>query len=192
MQATEVALADTPARWQRQDWGQSNGRENLHRVGGEPSWIQSPWEPLHGLRPDHALCAAAGCADSAGRWRGCAFLGQWRHALRLCLFALRAQCLHHSVHLMHGARWALFFESLYVDQNFTRCLKGCSASAAFAGCRSSSCATDAGRRSTHGAGSRRSAQHSGGAGKSIIFKRKLDGAAVLVVTSGDKRVDEKR
>lgn len=46
LQATEVALADTPARWQRQDWGQSNGRENLHRVGGEPSWIQSPWEPL--------------------------------------------------------------------------------------------------------------------------------------------------
>ena len=28
--------------------------------------------------------------------------------------------------------------------------------------------------------------------KSIIFKRKLDGAAVLVVTSGDKRVDEKK
>ncbi|MEX8194816.1 YbaK/EbsC family protein [Comamonas guangdongensis] len=28
--------------------------------------------------------------------------------------------------------------------------------------------------------------------KSIIFKRKSDGAAVLVVTSGDKRVDEKK
>ncbi|RZL61047.1 MAG: YbaK/EbsC family protein [Variovorax sp.] len=28
--------------------------------------------------------------------------------------------------------------------------------------------------------------------KSIIFKRKSDGAAVLVITSGDKRVDEKK
>ena len=28
--------------------------------------------------------------------------------------------------------------------------------------------------------------------KSIVFKRKPDGAAVLVVTSGDKRVDEKK
>ncbi|MDR2299976.1 MAG: hypothetical protein LBE30_16730 [Comamonas sp.] len=46
LRATEVALAETPARWQRQDWGQSNGRENLYRVGGEPAWIQSPWEPL--------------------------------------------------------------------------------------------------------------------------------------------------
>jgi hypothetical protein len=24
-----------------QDWGLANGRENLHRVGGHPSWIQS-------------------------------------------------------------------------------------------------------------------------------------------------------
>lgn len=46
LRATEVALAETPARWQRQDWGQSNGRENLYRVGGEPAWIQSPWQPL--------------------------------------------------------------------------------------------------------------------------------------------------
>ena len=28
--------------------------------------------------------------------------------------------------------------------------------------------------------------------KSIIFKRRMDGVAVLVVTSGDKRVDEKK
>ncbi len=28
--------------------------------------------------------------------------------------------------------------------------------------------------------------------KSVIFKRKLDGVAVLVVTSGDRRVDEKK
>lgn len=46
LRAAEVALADTPERWQRQDWGQSNGRENLYRVGGQPSWIQSPWVPL--------------------------------------------------------------------------------------------------------------------------------------------------
>ena len=46
LRATEVALAETPARWQRQDWGQSNGRENLYRVGGAPAWVQSPWQPL--------------------------------------------------------------------------------------------------------------------------------------------------
>ena len=28
--------------------------------------------------------------------------------------------------------------------------------------------------------------------KSVVFKRKLDAAAVLVVTSGDKRVDERK
>ena len=46
LRATEAALAATPARWQRQDWGQSNGRENLYRVGGAPAWIQSPWVPV--------------------------------------------------------------------------------------------------------------------------------------------------
>ena len=40
-----VRLAPTPARWQRQEWGASNGRQNLYRVGGPPSWVQSDWVP---------------------------------------------------------------------------------------------------------------------------------------------------
>jgi hypothetical protein len=38
---TIVRLAPTPDRWLRQSWGFSNSRENLYRVGGLPSWIQS-------------------------------------------------------------------------------------------------------------------------------------------------------
>lgn len=34
--------------------------------------------------------------------------------------------------------------------------------------------------------------HTGQIAKSVIFRRKADGAAVLVVTSGDHRVDEKK
>jgi prolyl-tRNA editing enzyme YbaK/EbsC (Cys-tRNA(Pro) deacylase) len=34
--------------------------------------------------------------------------------------------------------------------------------------------------------------HTGQIAKSVIFRRKADGAAVLVVASGDKRVDEKK
>jgi len=41
----EVALAPTPARWAAQDWGMSNSRQNLSRVGGEPSWIQGALVP---------------------------------------------------------------------------------------------------------------------------------------------------
>lgn len=37
---TQVALVDLGSRWQRQDRGGSNGRENLNRVGGHPSWVQ--------------------------------------------------------------------------------------------------------------------------------------------------------
>jgi hypothetical protein len=37
--ATNVSLAVTPPRWRQQDWAQSNGRENLNRLGGEPTWI---------------------------------------------------------------------------------------------------------------------------------------------------------
>lgn len=37
----EVELVHGSARWERQDWALSNGRENLYRVGGEPTWIQS-------------------------------------------------------------------------------------------------------------------------------------------------------
>ena len=41
----EVALAPTPARWTAQDWGMSNSRQNLARIGGESSWIQGALVP---------------------------------------------------------------------------------------------------------------------------------------------------
>lgn len=41
LQEATVHLAATPRRWYWQSWGGSNGRENLHRVGGEPCWIQN-------------------------------------------------------------------------------------------------------------------------------------------------------
>lgn len=45
MQA-EVGLAALGSeRWRQQDWGQSNHRQNLSRVGGAPSWVQSAWYP---------------------------------------------------------------------------------------------------------------------------------------------------
>lgn len=40
LREAEIGLASTPRRWFWQDWAGSNGRENLNRVGGEPSWIQ--------------------------------------------------------------------------------------------------------------------------------------------------------
>ncbi|HEY7640202.1 MAG TPA: hypothetical protein VH814_10790 [Steroidobacteraceae bacterium] len=49
--ATTVRLAPTPARWSWQDWGLSNSRENLNRIGGHPCWIQSA---------DWPNCAACG------------------------------------------------------------------------------------------------------------------------------------
>ncbi len=45
LQQCEVRLAPTPARWRWQDWALSNGRENLHRIGGFPSWVQSANHP---------------------------------------------------------------------------------------------------------------------------------------------------
>jgi hypothetical protein len=44
-QATKVVLAKTPSRWCWQDWAYSNSRENLNRLGGYPSWIQSAEYP---------------------------------------------------------------------------------------------------------------------------------------------------
>lgn len=42
----EVGLAAMDShRWQQQDWGQSNHRQNLSRVGGAPSWVQSAHYP---------------------------------------------------------------------------------------------------------------------------------------------------
>lgn len=37
-----IKIERTPNRWIYQDWGMSNGRENLNRLGGKPSWIQYP------------------------------------------------------------------------------------------------------------------------------------------------------
>ncbi|KER74220.1 hypothetical protein HR51_03880 [Burkholderia cepacia] len=41
----DVALFAAPARWTRQEWGLSNSRQNLSRVGGAPSWVQSAQYP---------------------------------------------------------------------------------------------------------------------------------------------------
>lgn len=41
----EIQLAPTPSRWRRQDWGLSNSRENLNRLGGAPSWVQGAQYP---------------------------------------------------------------------------------------------------------------------------------------------------
>ena len=40
LQEATVTLARTPKRWYWQDWGLSNSRENLNRIGGEPCWVQ--------------------------------------------------------------------------------------------------------------------------------------------------------
>lgn len=45
LKETFVRLAVTPPRWRWQDWALSNSRENLCRVGGHPSWIQSAEYP---------------------------------------------------------------------------------------------------------------------------------------------------
>lgn len=41
-----VRLAKTPKRYLRQDWAISNSRQNLFRLGGEPSWIQGSDVPV--------------------------------------------------------------------------------------------------------------------------------------------------
>ncbi|MBJ9916871.1 hypothetical protein I5784_19100 [Burkholderia cenocepacia] len=42
---SDVDVFAAPARWAWQEWGESNGRQNLSRVGGPPSWVQSAWYP---------------------------------------------------------------------------------------------------------------------------------------------------
>jgi hypothetical protein len=56
LDATEVHLAETLPRWQWQDWGHANGRQNLSRLGGHPSWIQSA---------DYRPCPSCGVAMCA-------------------------------------------------------------------------------------------------------------------------------
>jgi Domain of unknown function (DUF1963) len=41
LEEAQVHLVPSPARSKWQDWASANSRENLHRVGGYPSWIQS-------------------------------------------------------------------------------------------------------------------------------------------------------
>jgi len=43
--AVTVPLMLPLPRWQRQDWMLADGRENLNRIGGEPTWIQEPDYP---------------------------------------------------------------------------------------------------------------------------------------------------
>ncbi len=45
LQPAEIRLADGGPRWRWQDWGLTNSRQNLHRVGGYPCWIQSAEYP---------------------------------------------------------------------------------------------------------------------------------------------------
>ena len=43
---TPVELVRLDERWGQQAWGLSNDRENLHRIGGEPTWIQNADYPV--------------------------------------------------------------------------------------------------------------------------------------------------
>ncbi|TWO68661.1 DUF1963 domain-containing protein [Caenimonas sedimenti] len=45
LRETVAQLTPTPSRWRWQDWGLSNSRENLCRVGGYPTWVQSAEYP---------------------------------------------------------------------------------------------------------------------------------------------------
>jgi hypothetical protein len=45
LRPAQARLVRFPERWAVQDWGMSNGRENLNRVGGAPSWVQSAEYP---------------------------------------------------------------------------------------------------------------------------------------------------
>lgn len=46
LKSTQVRYVRSPARWSFQDWALSNGRENLNRIGGAPSWIQDSQYPV--------------------------------------------------------------------------------------------------------------------------------------------------
>lgn len=41
LRETTIQLRMTSQRWYWQSWGDSNSRQNLHRIGGPPSWVQS-------------------------------------------------------------------------------------------------------------------------------------------------------
>lgn len=46
LEPARVHLVPTPSRWHWQDWALSNSRENLHRLGGSPCWIQGAQFPV--------------------------------------------------------------------------------------------------------------------------------------------------
>ncbi len=45
LMVTTTKLQATSKRWIYQDWAYSNGRENLNRIGGPPTWIQNAEYP---------------------------------------------------------------------------------------------------------------------------------------------------
>lgn len=45
LKEAEVSLVKTAERWKFQDWGLSNNRENLNRIGGMPTWVQGAEYP---------------------------------------------------------------------------------------------------------------------------------------------------
>ncbi|HEX5102509.1 MAG TPA: DUF1963 domain-containing protein [Pirellulaceae bacterium] len=45
LQQTTVQMVDMGPRWHWQYWGATNSVENLHRIGGHPTWIQSAEYP---------------------------------------------------------------------------------------------------------------------------------------------------
>ncbi len=51
MPVSRMQASPTPSRWEVQDVGLANSRENLHRIGGRPSWVQ------YADYPDCPACA---------------------------------------------------------------------------------------------------------------------------------------
>jgi hypothetical protein len=66
--ATEVELIRLDQRWWQQDWALSNDRENLHRIGGEPTWIQAAHYPSCPHCGDRMI--SAGQISIADLWDG--------------------------------------------------------------------------------------------------------------------------
>lgn len=69
IKSTLVGLAETPDRWRIQDWASSNSRENLFRLGGEPTWIQNaevPKCPLCGEKMNFLMQFDSELPDTEG------------------------------------------------------------------------------------------------------------------------------
>lgn len=65
----KIHLSQTPSRWQTQDWALSNGRENLNRLGGMPTWIQDafvPNCPITGEKMSFLMQLDSGLLDVSG------------------------------------------------------------------------------------------------------------------------------